>query len=198
MIEEEDFENEIDRIILEKKEPPTTLPLKIDEKTEIIDKKENIQYRKGRKVSIFSIFGIIIVISIMLSAYAGYYYSGEMKDSEISGLTSEYSSEKEIMELQIISLENQKENLKEEIKQSETNRVKYEKLMFKGIRKNVHGDYLYGYAAADFESAGMYYDISYLEHAKIFYDSADTTYASSNNFASLLFILSPYLIPCLL
>ena len=182
MIEDEDFEKEIERIIEEKKESSVTLPSRIEEKNEKIDEKENIDTRKGRKVNIFSIFGVIIIVSIIVSAYAGYYYSGEMKDSEISGLTSEYNSEKEIMKLQIESLENQKENLKEEIEESETNRIKYEKLMFKGTRKNVQGDYLYGYAAADFESASMYYDISYLEDAKIFYDSADTTYASSNNF----------------
>jgi len=113
MIEDEDFEKEIERIIEEKKESSVTLPSRIEEKNEKIDEKENIDTRKGRKVNIFSIFGVIIIVSIIVSAYAGYYYSGEMKDSEISGLTSEYNSEKEIMKLQIESLENQKENLKE-------------------------------------------------------------------------------------
>ena len=74
------------------------------------------------------------------------------------------------------------DELKTEIQQNEINRNKFEKMMFKGIRKNIHGDYSYGYATCDLENAGANYDAGYLDIAIMYYDSADVVYAMANNF----------------
>jgi len=74
------------------------------------------------------------------------------------------------------------DELKIEMQQDEINRTKFEKLMFKGIRKNVDGDYSYGYAACDFENAGANYDAGYLDVASTYYDSADFVYAMANDY----------------
>ena len=65
---------------------------------------------------------------------------------------------------------------------NENDRNKFEKMMFKGIRENIQGDYSYGYANCDFDNAGFNYDAGYLEVAISYFDSADVYYASANNF----------------
>jgi len=74
------------------------------------------------------------------------------------------------------------ENLEEEVEENEINRTKYEKLMFQGIRKNIQGDYSYGYASSDFENACANYEEGYLDVAIMYYDYADVVFASANDF----------------
>ena len=86
--------------------------IKKRETTEAIVEREKKFEGKGRNPGLLS---IIIVISIIVSLFAGYYLSGVMQQSEISSLTSEYNSEKTILELQIETLQNQKDNLQDQI-----------------------------------------------------------------------------------
>ena len=79
-------------------------------------------------------------------------------------------------------VETEYDELKTEMQQNEINRINFEKMMFKGIRKNIHGDYSYGYATCDHENAGTNYDAGYLDVAITYYDSADVVYAMANNF----------------
>jgi len=107
---------------------------------------------------------IIIILMLVISIF--------------SGCTEEETQ----IEEDTIDYQNKYENLEKEVEENEINRTKYEKLMFQGIRKNIHGDYSYGYATADFASASIYYDTSYLEDAIMFFNSADAIYASANNY----------------
>jgi len=107
---------------------------------------------------------IIIILILVISIFSG-------------------CTEEEVqIEKDTIDYQNKYENLEEKIEENEINRTKYEKLMFQGTRKNIHGDYSYGYATCDFENAGTNYEEGYLDLAIMYYDYADVVFASANDF----------------
>jgi len=69
------------------------------------------------------------------------------------------------------------EDLTQEVVENNDSRLMYEKLMLKGIRKNIAGVFDYGYATADFYDAGYRYDESDFEWAIYFFNSCDATFA---------------------
>jgi len=117
---------------------------------------------------------MVAVICIVVSVGGTYLFlKGEYEDQQSR-------CEKDVKD--VTEYQNKYESLNEEVEENEISRLKYEKLMFKGIRKNVDGDYSYGYAECDFENAGANYNAGYLDVAITYFDSADVVYAMANNY----------------
>ena len=107
----------------------------------------------------------IVILCIVGSAGATYFFVDRMKQSEISNITSQFETEKSELNQQILSFQS-----------IDLDNHRYNRQMTKGFIDYMLARENQGYANADYESAGLNYDISYFEIAESYADSADIIY----------------------
>jgi len=84
-------------------------------------------------------------------------------------------------------LNTQIEGLQAQIQSYQTDneaQIKYIEFMLKGLQSYYTAAHNYGYAEADYDNAGIFYDESYFSDAKIFADSCDMYYGHSSSYYS--------------
>lgn len=107
----------------------------------------------------------IVILCIVGSAGATYFFVDRMKQSEISNITSQFETEKSELNQQILSFQS-----------IDLDNHRYNRQMTKGFIDYMLARHNQGYADSDYESAGLNYDISYFEIAESYADSADIIY----------------------
>jgi len=135
-----------------------------------------------RKVGSLGIIIVAFVICIAGSAGATYFLVGQIKQSEIDNLKSQYETEKSQYETQISGLNSQVDNLQNILNVDNPN---YVKQMVKGLQAYTDGEYYRGCAHIHRSEAGDYYDIDLFYSASVYAITASLFYESSSKNYSL-------------
>lgn len=137
---------------------------------------------RKNKVGSVSIVGIVAILCIASSAGATYFLVGQIKQSEIDNLKSNYNSEKNQYETEITDLNTQIGGLEKIL--NEDNQ-KYVKQMVNGLKAYSNGDYYLGLAMGYYIEASDYYDLNSFYTAFLYYYFASIYHQdSSNNYSS--------------
>ncbi len=134
------------------------------------------------KIGSVSVVGIVAILCVASSASATFFLVGQIKQSEIDNLKSNYNSEKNQYETEITDLGTQIGGLEKIL--NEDNQ-KYVKQMVNGLRAYSDGEYYYGLATGYKIEARDYYDLDSFYTAFLYYYFASIYYQdSSNNYSS--------------
>jgi len=135
-----------------------------------------------RKIGSVNIISVVAILCIISSAGATYFLVGQIKQSEIDNLKSQYETERNQYENEISTLNSQIASLEKILNEDSQN---YVKNMINGLRDYSNGDYYYGGGMAYSIEAHDCYDLDSFYIAFLYYLSASQSYDSAvENYSS--------------
>jgi tetratricopeptide (TPR) repeat protein len=111
------------------------------------------------------IFVIILVSSVIISVGLTNYFISQTNEAEIDDLKNGYETQIQLLSSELTSYQTTNDNF-----------YRYTKNLAKGFEQFYLAKNSDGYADADYDSAGLYYEENFFSDAKIFADSADVFY----------------------